>query len=154
MSNYNDLLKSLDSSLFVSSLGSKKENIYRKEVFSDCLTDRDKKTQRRKIRNIVESFMKSILLQKDSSKLNRLCVDFDKFYKGTYTLNDYSFESICSKNTDESKKDNIIKMLDIVKKNLSANDKKTLSAKDKVKKTLSSANDKKNLSTNDKEESK
>ena len=139
MSNYNDLLKSLDSSLFVSSVGMRKENIYKKEVFSDCLTDRDKKTQRRKIRNVVENFMKSILLQKDLSKLNRLCLDFDKFYKGTYTVNDYSFESICSKNTDETKKDNLIKMLEIVKKTISTNDKKTV---------------KKNTSANDKEESK
>lgn len=138
MSNYNDLLKSLDSSLFVSSVGMRKENIYKKDVFSDCLTDRDKKTQRRKIRNVVENFMKSILLQKDLSKLNRLCLDFDKFYKGTYTVNDYSFESICSKNTDETKKDNLIKMLEIVKKTISTNDKEV----------------KKNTSANDKEEFK
>ena len=68
--------------------------------------------------------MKSILLQKDEMKLKRLCLDFDRFYKGTFVVNDYSFESICSKNTDETKKDNLIKMLEIVKKNLSANDNK------------------------------
>lgn len=116
--NFNNVLKSLDSSLFVSNSGMRKENIYKKDVFSNCLTDRDKKTIRRKIRNIIENFMKSILTQKDPVKLKKLCEQFDIFYKATYQNNDYSFDSLASKNTDETKKENLIKMLTICKKQL------------------------------------
>lgn len=116
--DFNSILKSLDSSLFVSNSGMRKENIYKKDVFASCITDRDKKTLRRKIRNIVENFMKSILLQKDAKKLTSLVLQFDKFYKATYSNNDYSLESLSSANTDFTKKENLLQMLSICKKEL------------------------------------
>lgn len=115
-----DILKNLglETSLLVSNLGSKKENIYRNEIFADCITDRDKKTARRKIRTITESYVKTILLCKDSAKLKKLCADFYKYYCAIYRTNDFSLASICSNNTDEVKKENYSKFLAIVQKNI------------------------------------
>lgn len=114
-----DILKSLnlDASLLVSSNGLKKENIYKKDVFADCITDRDKKTTRRKIRNLLDSYVKTILQCKDAIKLQKLCADFNKFYFAIYAINDYSLQSIASNNTDETKKENLQKFLQIVQKN-------------------------------------
>lgn len=119
MTNLEKVLASVDKSLLVSSQGSKKENIYKKDIFADCITDRDKKTVRRKLRNILDNYVKSILLCKDAAKLKKLCLDFDKYYKGVYNINDYSLQSIASNNIDANKKENLIKFLGIVSKNVS-----------------------------------
>lgn len=119
MTNLEKVLANVDKSLLVSNQGSKKENIYKKDIFADCITDRDKKTIRRKLRNILDNYVKSILICKDSAKLKKLCLDFDKYYKGVYNINDYSLQSIASNNIDESKKENLIKFLGIVSKNVS-----------------------------------
>lgn len=118
MTNLEKVLASVDKSLLVSNQGSKKENIYKKDIFADCITDRDKKTVRRKLRNILDNYVKSILLCKDAAKLKKLCLDFDKYYKGVYNINDYSLQSIASNNIDASKKENLIKFLGIVSKNI------------------------------------
>lgn len=118
MTNLDKVLASVDKSLLVSNQGSKKENIYKKDIFADCITDRDKKTTRRKLRNILDNYVKSILLCKDSAKLKKLCLDFDKYYKGVYNMNDYSLQSIASNNVDASKKENLQKFLQIVQKNV------------------------------------
>ena len=116
--NFNEILANLDKSLLVSNSGQRKENIYKKDIFADCISDRDKKTRRRKLRNIIDSFLSSFLSIKDVSKLEKLAISFDSYYKSTYSLNDYSLESIVSSNTDSVKKDNLLKMLDICKKHL------------------------------------
>ena len=116
--NFNEILANLDKSLLVSNSGQRKENIYKKDIFADCISDRDKKTRRRKLRNIIDSFLSSFLTTKEVSKLEKLATSFDSYYRSTYTLNDYSLESIVSSNTDAVKKDNLLKMLDICKKHL------------------------------------
>lgn len=119
MTNLEKVLASVDKSLLVSNQGSKKENIYKKDIFADCITDRDKKTVRRKLRNILDNYVKSILTCKDSAKLKKLCIDFNTYYKGVYNINDYSLQSIASNNIDESKKENLQKFLQIIQKNIS-----------------------------------
>ncbi|MEG1415881.1 MAG: hypothetical protein RSC49_04670 [Clostridium sp.] len=122
--NFNEIIANLDKSLLVSNSGQRKENIYKKDIFADCITDRDKKTRRRKLRNILESFISSFILTKEEAKLKKLSLSFDAYYKATYVTNDYSLESLISANTDAAKKDNLSKMLEIAKKNLSTNEKK------------------------------
>lgn len=119
MTNLEKVLTNVDKSLLVSNQGSRKENIYKKDIFADCITDRDKKTIRRKLRNILDNYVKSILICKDSAKLKKLCIDFNTYYLGVYNVNDYSLQSIASNNVDESKKENLIKFLQIVQKNIS-----------------------------------
>lgn len=122
--NFNEIIANLDKSLLVSNSGQRKENIYKKDIFADCITDRDKKTRRRKLRNILESFISSFILTKEEAKLKKLALSFDAYYKATYVTNDYSLESLISANTDAAKKENLSKMLEIAKKNLSKEEKK------------------------------
>ena len=116
--NLDSVLKSLDKSLFVTVSGMNKENVYKLEVFKDCITDRDKKTIRRKLRNILENFISSFLKYselKDTNKIKALKKEFDGYYKQVYRLNDYSLNSFISNNTDIKKKEQTEKMLLIIK---------------------------------------
>jgi len=113
------LLSMLDKSLFVSNSGMSKENIYKASIFATCITDRDKKTIRRKIRNNMDSFISSFIsyeTNKNTDKIKKLLTAFKDFYTNVYSLNDYSLNSLISANTDTVKKDNVIKMLSIIKK--------------------------------------
>lgn len=93
----------------------KKENLYNSSIYADCLTDKDKKSVRRKIRNLLDHFIGSIIR---SEKNETICKQFKLFYEQVYRINDFSVESLVSNNTDELKKENLKKMLEIVKKNL------------------------------------
>lgn len=113
------LLSQLDKTLFVSVSGQTKENIYKNDIFKDCITDKEKKTLRRQLRNIADSFISSFIYydaNKQTAKLADLKVQFDLYYKSHYCLNDYSVNSFVSNNTDQSKKDNVKKMFDIIAK--------------------------------------
>lgn len=116
--NLDNVLKSLDKTLFVTVSGMNKETVYKNEVFANCLTDRDKKTIRRKLRNILDNFISSFLKYaeiKESAKLKALKLEFDKYYKSVYRLNDYSLNSLISNNTDLKKRESVEKMLLIIK---------------------------------------
>ena len=112
------LLSSLDKSLFVSNSGQSKETIYKADLFVN-LSDKEKKSLRRKLRNTIDSFITSFIAYdtaKDTKKLNALFVSFNDYYKSVYVLNDYSLNSLMSNNTDIAKKDGLNKMLTIVNK--------------------------------------
>lgn len=114
----NAMMQQIDKSLFVSNSGQNKENIYKKDIFSHCITDTDKKRTRTKIRNTIDSFASSFIAYKSNNqtdKLKALKNQFDVFYKTVYIKNDYSIESIISNNTEINKKNNLIKMLSIIK---------------------------------------
>ena len=89
--------------LLVTNKGTKKESIYKESIFEE-LSDKEKKSIRKKIRNYVHSIFESIINadkvnnKKDVSKLAKTFADF---YLETYKLNDYSFSSIASENTKE-----------------------------------------------------
>lgn len=138
----------LDVTLLSSNSGLKSENIYKKDIFADCITDREKKTTRRKIRNLLDNYVKAILQCKDPVKLQKLCADFNKFYFAIYSNNDYSLQSIASNNTDENKKENLQKFLQIVQKT-TAKATTTKKATTKTKKVISNEQP-----TTNKEESK
>ena len=121
MSNINDILdksKKNTSGLLNTNLGTKKESIYKKSIF-DGLSDKQKKSARKKIRNYVHAIFESIITkstEKKTKELNDLINSFVEFYTETYKVNDYSFSSVASENTKD--KDIINNALVIIKKQL------------------------------------
>ena len=113
------LLETLDTMGLHTNSGLKKENLYNSSIYADCLTDKDKKSVRRKIRNLLDNFIGSIIRsEKNKTICENHCKQFKLFYEQVYRINDFSVESLVSNNTDELKKENLKKMLEIVKKNL------------------------------------
>lgn len=90
------------------------ESIYKKEVFEGV---ENKKNLRSKLRKIAENFAKTIIAEKNESKLKDLITDFKEFYTAFYLVNDFSVNSICSNNTDEQTKENYKKMFDKITAN-------------------------------------
>ena len=121
MSNINDILdksKKNTSGLLNTNLGTKKESIYKESIFNG-LSDKQKKSARKKIRNYVHAIFESIITkntEKKTKELNDLINSFVEFYTETYRINDYSFSSIASENTKN--KDIINNALTIIKKQL------------------------------------
>ena len=121
MANINEILdksKKNTSGLLNTNLGTKKESIY-KEIIFDGLSDKQKKSARKKIRNYVHAIFESIITkstEKKTKELNDLINSFVEFYTETYRVNDYSFSSVASENTKD--KDIINNALVIIKKQL------------------------------------
>ena len=121
MSNINDILdksKKNTSGLLNTNLGTKKESIYKESIF-EGLSDKQKKSARKKIRNYVHAIFESIITkntEKKTKELNDLINSFVEFYTETYRINDYSFSSVASENTKD--KDIINNALVIIKKQL------------------------------------
>ena len=121
MSNINEILdksKKSTSGLLNTNLGTKKESIYKESIF-EGLSDKQKKSARKKIRNYVHAIFQSIITkstEKKNKELNDLINSFVEFYTETYRINDYSFSSVASENTKE--KDLINNALGIIKKQL------------------------------------
>lgn len=117
--SFSKLLETLDTTGLHTNSGLKKENLYNSSIYADCLTDKDKKSVRRKIRNLLDNFIGSIIRsEKNKTICENHCKQFKLFYEQVYRINDFSIESLVSNNTDELKKENLKKMLEIVKKNL------------------------------------
>lgn len=98
--------------------GTKKESIYKEELFTE-LSDKEKKSTRKKIRNFVGSIFESIIIaDKENNKksVSKLAKSFAEFYTETYKINDYSFSSVASENTKD--KETINNALAIIKKEL------------------------------------
>lgn len=103
-------LQSETKGLLKSSLGNKKEQIYKKELFKD-MDEKSIKKMRKKIRNTTFSLLSSII----ETKEKKLIDSFKEFYQQVYCINDFSFASIASENTKDTKKEVLIKGLEIVK---------------------------------------
>lgn len=104
--------------LLVTNKGTKKESIY-KEIIFEGLSDKEKKSIRKKIRNYVHSIFESIInADKENNKkdVSKLAKSFADFYCETYKVNDYSFASIASENTKD--KETINNAISIIKKEL------------------------------------
>ena len=116
---YMEVLKNLDKSLFVTNKGTNKENIYKVSLFVN-LTDKEKKSLRRKIRSIRESFIYSFLRTENKESLKKLFVQFQLFCESTYnfqfSIENIKTENFCSANTSEAEKQNINKAIEIIKK--------------------------------------
>ena len=96
-------------------LGTKKESIYKSEIFSEC-NDKEKKSLRKKLRNTLYSICSSLIDEKDETKKKKLIFSFNEFYKQVYVTNDYSLQSVCNENLKTEKKDILQQALNICKK--------------------------------------
>lgn len=111
-----EVLKSVkenNQGLFKTALGTKKTEIYKKELFEGA-NEKQIKSLRKKIRNVTFNFLSTIANNSDK----KLIKGFIEFYKQVYVLNDFSFASIASENTKEEKKAILVKGLEIVKKSM------------------------------------
>lgn len=113
-----DILANLQketSGLLKTSLGTKRESIYKSEIFSES-SDKEKKSLRKKLRNTLFSLCSSLIDEKDETKKNKLIKSFNDFYKSVYVTNDYTLQSVCNENLKADKKETLQKALDICKK--------------------------------------
>lgn len=99
-----------------SNLGLGRDNLYKKNLFKDMTTDEIKR-QRRKIRNFTENILISILRSKNETERSKLIKSFKDWYTSIYQCNDYTVESLASKNTDANKIENYRKALAIINAN-------------------------------------
>ena len=90
-----------------------KESIYKSAIF-EGLSDKEKKSSRKKIRNYVQSLLSSICTAEGES-LKTLCKEFTDLYTQVYAINDYSLASISSGNTSDETKAMLTQGLDIIK---------------------------------------
>lgn len=113
-----DILKALQKEtqgLLKTSLGTKRESIYKSEIFSES-SDKEKKSLRKKLRNTLFSLCSSLIDEKDETKKNKLIKSFNDFYKQVYVTNDYTLQSVCNENLKSEKKEILQTALNICKK--------------------------------------
>ena len=102
--------------LLQTALGTKKISIYKIDIFEGC-SDKEKKSLRKKLRNMLFSCATSLVAEKDSNKKQELIKAFNAFYKDCYVSNDYSLQSVCNENLKSEKKEILEKALSICKVN-------------------------------------
>lgn len=100
--------------LLKSNLGTKKTSIYNTGVLPS--DEKGKKSTRKKLRNVLFSICSSIIDEKNEDNKKRLVNSFNEFYKATYRVNDYTLASVCNENLNATKKEIILKALNICKK--------------------------------------
>lgn len=113
-----DILSTLQKEtqgLLKTSLGTKRESIYKSEIFSDS-TEKEKKSLRKKLRNTLFSLCSSLIDEKDETKKNKLIKSFNDFYTQVYVTNDYTLQSVCNENLKSEKKEILQTALNICKK--------------------------------------
>lgn len=101
MGNF-DLKSFMSTELLKSAKGGAKESIYKNEIFANV---ENKKSLRLKLRKLVYNYCSSIVAITDNKKEKALAKDFLNFYASVYKVNDFSLASICSANTEETKKE-------------------------------------------------
>lgn len=89
--------------LLNTNLGTKKLSVYKEDCFIGC-TDKEKKSLRKKFRNVLLSISKSLIEEKNKDNKKKLINAFNEFYKDTYAINDYSLQSVCNENLSNEKK--------------------------------------------------
>ena len=96
------------------SLGTKKASIYKDEIFDGC-SEKEKKSLRKKFRNMIFSVAKSLQTEKGENQ-KKLIVAFNELYVEVYKVNDYTLQSVCSENLSNEKKEILQNALNICKK--------------------------------------
>lgn len=89
--------------LLNTNLGTKKLSVYKEDCFVGC-SDKEKKSLRKKFRNVLLSISKSLIEEKNKDNKKKLINAFNEFYKDTYAINDYSLQSVCNENLSNEKK--------------------------------------------------
>lgn len=100
--------------LLQTALGTKKVSIYKNEIFAEC-TDKEKKSLRKKLRNMLFSCATSLVNEKDEKKKKELIKAFNEFYEECYVNNDYSLQSVCNENLKSEKKEILQNALNLCK---------------------------------------
>lgn len=100
--------------LLKTSLGTKRESIYKSEIFLES-SEKEKKSLRKKLRNTLYSLCSSLIDEKDEQKKNKLIKSFNDFYKSVYVTNDYTLQSVCNENLKAEKKETLQKALELCK---------------------------------------
>lgn len=100
--------------LFKTSLGLKKQSIYKDNVLP--ADEKGKKSTRKKLRNVLFAICSAIVSEKNKENKEKLIKSFNDFYVETYKVNDFSLASVCNENLNATKKEVILKALDICKK--------------------------------------
>lgn len=103
--------------LLKTSLGTKKASIYKDEIFTDC-NEKEKKSLRKKLRNMLFSCATSLLNEKNKENQKALIKAFNDFYKKCYLINDYSLNSVCNENLKTEKKEILSNALNLCKKEI------------------------------------
>jgi len=88
-----------------------KNFIYKFQIADKKLSDKDAKKYRNKLRRKMQNIVNSIIISKDKKEGIK---EFISLYKKEYILNDFSIESF-SNSSDETKKEEFVKVLLIVK---------------------------------------
>ena len=101
--------------LLNTNLGTKKLSVYKEDCFVGC-SDKEKKSLRKKFRNVLLSIAKSLIEEKNKDNKKKLINAFNEFYKDTYLVNDYSLQSVCNENLSNEKKQILEKALRECKK--------------------------------------
>lgn len=100
--------------LIKSNLGTKKSSLFKDGVLP--INEKQKKSMRKKLRNVLFSICSTIVIEQNKEKQNKLISAFNDFYCATYANNDYTLASVCNENLSSEKKDIIKKALEICKK--------------------------------------
>lgn len=103
--------------LLKTSLGTKKASIYKDEIFTNC-NEKEKKSLRKKLRNMLFSCAISLLNEKNKENQKALIKAFNDFYKECYLINNYSLNSVCNENLKTEKKEILSNALNLCKKEL------------------------------------
>ena len=101
--------------LLNTNLGTKKLSVYKEDCFVGC-SDKEKKSLRKKFRNVLLSIAKSLIEEKNKDNKKKLINAFNEFYRDTYLINDYSLQSVCNENLSNEKKQILEKALRECKK--------------------------------------
>lgn len=102
--------------LLTTNLGTKKSSIYKDELF-EGVEEKQKKSLRKKFRNMLFSVSKALISEKKEDNKKALIDTFNEFYSQVYKVHDYSLSSVCNENLQQEKKEVLIKALEIAKKN-------------------------------------
>lgn len=100
--------------LLSTNLGNKKSSLYKENLFTD-LSDKEKKSLRKKLRNMLYSAAKSLVNETNKDNKQKLINAFNELYNEIYKVNDYTLQSVCNENLSKEKKDILLQSLEICK---------------------------------------
>lgn len=100
--------------LLSTNLRNKKSSLYKENLFTD-LSDKEKKSLRKKLRNMLYSAAKSLVNETNKDNKQKLINAFNELYNEIYKVNDYTLQSVCNENLSKEKKDILLKSLEICK---------------------------------------
>lgn len=101
--------------LLSTNLGTKKASIYKDEIF-EGVTEKQKKSIRKKFRNMLFSVSKALISETKEDNKKALINTFNEFYAQVYKVQDYTLQSVCNENLQAEKKEVLLKALAIAKK--------------------------------------